>query len=228
MLGLEWDNKTVNPSLFHSLFHFLFFCSSKRLFYHPSRPLTLRLHFKHPATSPLNSWPLFLFFLDPGVWYLFKVSTRTKAGWSPETSHWVEMPPGPPSGPPLQVRASPVSSTSIRVTWLEPDVWKKNGPLIGYSVSYNPLNRRGQSLMKNITNPNQTRVVLTRLMKFTDYEIRVRALGQRGPGPLSRPVIEKTNEDGRSFTWLDVNNLTYWRFFGNLIMLVQCLYLELR
>ncbi|XP_020616069.1 receptor-type tyrosine-protein phosphatase delta-like [Orbicella faveolata] len=133
--------------------------------------------------------------LNPGVWYLFKVSTRTKAGWSPETSHWVEMPPGPPTGPPLQLRASPVSSTSIRVTWLEPDVWKKNGPLIGYSVLYNPLNRRGQSLVKNITNPNQTRVLLTRLRMFTDYEIRVRALGQKGPGPLSRPVIEKTNED---------------------------------
>lgn len=91
-----------------------------------------------------------------------------------------------------------MSSTSVRVTWLEPDVWKKNGPLIGYSVSYNPLNRRGQSLVKNITNPNQTRVLLTGLRMFTDYEIRVRALGQRGPGPLSRPVVEKTNEDGRS------------------------------
>lgn len=146
----------------------------------------------------ISKLTLALFFPDPGVWYLFKVSTRTKAGWSPEAPYWVKIPPGPPTGPPLQVRASSVSSTTIRVTWLEPDEWMRNGPLVGYSVVYNPLNRRGQSLVKNITNPNQTRVLLTGLRMFTEYEIRVRALGQKGPGPLSRPVVVKTDEDGRS------------------------------
>ncbi|KAJ7372549.1 hypothetical protein OS493_019058 [Desmophyllum pertusum] len=121
--------------------------------------------------------------LDRGVWYLFKVSIRTKVGWSPESPYWVEILPGPPTGPPLEVRASAVSSTTIRVAWLEPDKWKRNGPLTGYSVVYNPLNRRGLSLVRNITNPNQTRVILTGLRMFTEYEIRVRALGQKGPGP---------------------------------------------
>lgn len=136
------------------------------------------------------------------MWYLFKVSIRTKVGWSPESPYWVEILPGPPTGPPLEVRASAVSSTTIRVAWLEPDKWKRNGPLTGYSVVYNPLNRRGLSLVRNITNPNQTRVILTGLRMFTEYEIRVRALGQKGPGPLSRQVVVKTNEDGRSSSCL--------------------------
>ncbi|XP_073227916.1 tyrosine-protein phosphatase Lar-like [Porites lutea] len=132
--------------------------------------------------------------LDPGVWYLFKVSTETKVGWSPERSLWVQIPPGPPSGPPLEVRASAHSSTRVRVTWKEPDEWKRNGPLAGYSVVYNPLYRRVKALVKNVTNPNHTRTMLTNLKMFTDYEIRVRALGVKGPGPLSPSVVIKTKE----------------------------------
>lgn len=147
--------------------------------------------FSYPLSSPhpcLSS--------DPGVWYLFKISVRTNAGWSPERFLWVETAPGPPTGPPLEVRASTQSSTRIRVTWKEPDEWKRNGPLAGYSVVYNPLNRRGLALVKNVTNPNQTRVILTDLKMFTEYEIRVRANGIMGPGPLSRPVMVKTAEGG--------------------------------
>ena len=136
------------------------------------------------------------------MWYLFKVSIRTHAGWSAEKPLWVEIPPGPPTGPPLEVRATAQSSTRIRVTWKEPDAWKRNGPLAGYSVVYNPLNRRGLTLVKNITNPNQTRTILTGLKMFTEYEIRVRALGQMGPGPLSRPVMVETKEGGRYLIYL--------------------------
>lgn len=178
--------------LFASFFHPFFLPSSLPLFVHSFffrswiQPLLLP-SLTNPYLSP-----------DPGVWYLFKVSVKTNAGWSPETPLWAEIPPGPPTGPPLEVRASAQSSTRIRVTWKEPDEWKRNGPLAGYSVVYNPLNRRGQALVKNVTNPNQTRVILTDLRMFTEYEIRVRALGQEGPGPLSRPVMVKTNQGGRS------------------------------
>ena len=162
-------------------------------------------HFQVFLLSLLLSWLLFsvnwslsILSADLGVWYLFKVSIQSTAGWSPETPIWVQMPPGPPTGPPLQVRSQAVSSTEIRVTWLEPDKWQRNGPLIGYTVVYNPLKRKRRVGVKNITNPNQTQALLTGLRMFTEYEIRVRALGLKGPGPLSRPVVEKTNEGGRS------------------------------
>ncbi|XP_022803027.1 tyrosine-protein phosphatase Lar-like [Stylophora pistillata] len=132
--------------------------------------------------------------LDLGVWYLFKVSIQSTAGWSPEAPYWIQMPTGPPTGPPLRVRSQAMSSTEIRVTWLEPNKWQRNGPLTGYSVEYNPLKRRRRVGVKNITNPNQTQALLTGLRMYTEYEIRVRAVGLKGPGPLSRPVVEKTNE----------------------------------
>lgn len=132
--------------------------------------------------------------LDPGLWYLFFVSVQNNAGWSSEKFIWVETQPAPPTGPPLEVRASAQSPTRIRLRWKEPDVWKRNGPLVGYSVVYNPLNRRGLTLVKNVTNPNQTLLILTDLKMFTDYEIRVRAIGIAGPGPLSRPVVVQTKE----------------------------------
>lgn len=157
---------------------------------------TLTLFFS--ATFSPDNRPFFVLSVDLGIWYLFKVSIKSKAGWSPESQHWVQMPPGPPTGPPLRVRSLAVSSTEIRVTWQEPDKWERNGPLTGYSVEYNPLNRRGRVVVRNITNPNQTQVLLTGLRMFTEYKIRVRALGLKGPGPLSRHVVEKTSEGGRS------------------------------
>lgn len=164
-----------------------------------------------PSNKNLNQTLIRSFlFLDPGVWYLFKVSVKTNAGWSPEKRLWVEIPPGPPSGPPLEVRASAQSSTRIQVTWQEPDEWKRNGPLAGYSVVYNPLNRRGLALVKNVTNPNQTLIILTDLKMFTEYEIRVRALGIKGPGPLSRPVVVKTNEGSMSVVCLICQYETIW------------------
>lgn len=140
--------------------------------------------------------------VDPGLWYLFFVSVQNNAGWSSEKFKWVETQPAPPTGPPLEVRASAQSPTRIRLRWKEPDEWKRNGPLVGYSVVYNPLNRRGLTLVKNVTNPNQTLLILTDLKMFTDYEIRVRAIGIAGPGPLSRPVVVQTKEGGRAlFAW---------------------------
>ncbi|XP_067028665.1 receptor-type tyrosine-protein phosphatase delta-like isoform X2 [Acropora muricata] len=136
--------------------------------------------------------------LDPGVWYLFKISVRNKVGWSKERFIWVETAPAPPSGPPLDVRASTLSSISVQVTWKKPDQWKRNGPLIGYSVVYNPLYRMDLSMVKNVTNPNQTNLDVTDLMMYTDYEIRVRAHGSMGPGPLSLPVITRTAEGAPS------------------------------
>ncbi|XP_048580737.1 tyrosine-protein phosphatase Lar isoform X2 [Nematostella vectensis] len=133
--------------------------------------------------------------LANGIWYLFNVSLRTKAGWSPETSRWIEIPPGPPSGPPLNVRAVAVSSTSVEVTWSAPDIWNRGGPILGYSVMYNPANKRGDVTVKNVTSPNIFKVVLKRLKKFREYEVRVRAIGMLGMGPASEPFIDRTKED---------------------------------
>ena len=41
--------------------------------------------------------------------------------------------------------------------------------------------------------------VVSRLRKFTKYEIVIQAVNQYGEGPLSRPSVGQTQEDGKFF-----------------------------
>lgn len=125
------------------------------------------------------------------------MSLKTRAGWSPEKHHWVKTPPGPPSGPPLSVQVSPKSSTEMEVKWSEPQKWKRNGVIVGYSVVYTEMNDQSNVKVKNVTDTSKLEVVLQSLKMFTYYEIRVRAIGEAGVGPLSNPVVERTDQDGK-------------------------------
>ena len=127
---------------------------------------------------------------------MFKVSVRNKGGWSSEESKWIQTPPGPPTGPPLNVKATAKTSSSILVTWDKPNSWMRNGPLGGYSVQYNLVTDKASTLITNITNPNETRMTLMNLKYYGEYEIRVRAFGAYGHGPFSVTVMRRTEEDG--------------------------------
>ena len=39
--------------------------------------------------------------------------------------------------------------------------------------------------------------IVSRLRKFTKYEIVIQAVNQHGEGPLSRPSVGQTKEDGK-------------------------------
>ena len=81
------------------------------------------------------------------------------------------------------------------VAWSEPEEWKRNGVINGYSIVYNELKDKSSIKVMNITNPKQLKVVLQELKMFTHYEIRVRAIGEAGLGPLSIPVVDQTDQD---------------------------------
>ena len=85
----------------------------------------------------------------------------------------------------------------MEVTWSEPNQWKRNGVIVGYSVVYNDVKHRNQLSIRNITNPSQLKVVLQNLKMFTLYEIRVQAMGEGGLGPLSNPAVDRTHQDGK-------------------------------
>ena len=44
---------------------------------------------------------------------------------------------------------------------------------------------------------NSCRFIIGRLRKFTKYEIIIRAINSHGEGPLSRPSVGQTQEDGK-------------------------------
>lgn len=83
----------------------------------------------------------------------------------------------------------------MEVTWSEPEEWKRNGAINGYSVVYHEVKDKSSVKVMNVTNPKQLKVVLQELRMFTHYEIRVRAIGEAGLGPLSNPVVDRTDQD---------------------------------
>ncbi|XP_069971593.1 cell adhesion molecule Dscam1 [Penaeus vannamei] len=105
-----------------------------------------------------------------------------------------------PSGPPLEVRVTPESSTSLRVTWEPParDLW--NGNILGYYVGYkshvHATDYNIQTVEVGSAYGGST--TLSGLQQYTRYEVVVQAFNNRGVGPLSPPVIATTEEDAPS------------------------------
>lgn len=128
---------------------------------------------------------------------MFNVSLRTKAGWSPETAKWVQIPPGPPTGPPLNVRTKTSSPTNIKVTWSAPDPWKSGGGITKYIVLFHTVDNPNNISRKTVHGENHTKATLKRLLKYTAYKIQVKAVNSRGEGPVSADVYERTQEDSK-------------------------------
>nr|XP_053630406.1 cell adhesion molecule DSCAML1-like [Cherax quadricarinatus] len=105
-----------------------------------------------------------------------------------------------PSGPPLDVRVTPESSTSLRVTWEPParDLW--NGNILGYYVGYRNHAHAADYNFQTVEvgSAYGGSSTLSGLQQYTRYEVVVQAFNNRGAGPLSAPVIATTEEDAPS------------------------------
>ncbi|XP_042239240.1 Down syndrome cell adhesion molecule-like protein Dscam2 isoform X3 [Homarus americanus] len=105
-----------------------------------------------------------------------------------------------PSGPPLDVRVTPESSTSLRVTWEPParDLW--NGNILGYYVGYRTHAHAADYNFQTVEvgSAYGGSSTLSGLQQYTRYEVVVQAFNNRGAGPLSAPVIATTEEDAPS------------------------------
>ena len=99
-----------------------------------------------------------------------------------------------PTGPPQNVHARTISSTSIQVTWSPPLPSEQNGIILRYIVHYRP--QSGQS-NKLITADNKTSVDVKNLTIFTDYWFAVKAVNVIGAGPESEEVHNTTFEDSK-------------------------------
>ncbi|XP_027197018.2 sidekick cell adhesion molecule [Dermatophagoides pteronyssinus] len=112
-----------------------------------------------------------------------------------------------PTGEPLEIRAEPLSSTEIKVTWQPPDQSKQNGQIMGYKIFYwvNSLNKsnlvkdqHSKSLpreMMEIVPDTLASFILLDLYKWTNYSIQISAFNPAGDGPRSKPTIVQTLED---------------------------------
>ena len=88
-----------------------------------------------------------------------------------------------------------MSSTTISVTWEEVPPIDRNGRIIVYEVSYEPLETFGQLLMSDMRNATNLSILLDDLHPFVNYSISVRAYTSVGNGRFSDPVVEITLQD---------------------------------
>lgn len=99
-----------------------------------------------------------------------------------------------PSGPPLNVKALTVSSTSILVKWSPPSELDRNGIITHYIVKYSSLN--SESFIN--TTDNATQILVKSLRKYTNYSFTVWAVNTIGVGPASvDDARNTTSEDGK-------------------------------
>ena len=89
--------------------------------------------------------------------------------------------------------ATPVSSTSIMVTWNDPPLTDQNGIIASYNVTYTNVNRT-QSNTIGATNRS---VLLSNLEEFEEYSFEIAAITTE-MGPFSDPVSTLTYEDGKN------------------------------
>lgn len=93
-------------------------------------------------------------------------------------------------GSPVNVKAVPVSSTSITVSWDPP--LEEQEPITKYSVSYYKMgDTREQE--HEMTDTSYT---LSDLHKFSEYSFRVVAHNTNGAGASTDEVVARTFSDG--------------------------------
>ncbi|KAI9558120.1 hypothetical protein GHT06_014873 [Daphnia sinensis] len=138
--------------------------------------------------------------LQPSTSYQARIVAETSAGRGPPSDPVVITTYGePPGACPSDLRAVPVSSSSIRLTWtaINGNSWHSN--LIGYHLGFRQDNAMSYNfttvpLMDQQSN-GQLELTLSQLRKATKFLIVVRAFNRYGEGPLSAPSSAVTFED---------------------------------
>ncbi|XP_041941993.1 protein sidekick-2 isoform X3 [Alosa sapidissima] len=132
--------------------------------------------------------------LIPARSYQFRLCAVNDVGrgqFSRETER-LSLPEEPPSAPPQTVIASGRTNQSIMIQWQPPPESHQNGPLQGYVIRYCLSGLPVDCQIKNITNPDQTNMLLEDLIIWTNYEIEVAAYNGAGQGIFSHKVTEWT------------------------------------
>ncbi|XP_022253768.1 Down syndrome cell adhesion molecule-like protein Dscam2 [Limulus polyphemus] len=104
-----------------------------------------------------------------------------------------------PAGPPRSIVFESMTSEAVKVTWLPPNESVRNGVIRGYYVGYKKTNSSESYQYKTVEAKSKDDIriecVLQGLEKFNFYTIVIQAFNDKGAGPRSDPVTERTRED---------------------------------
>lgn len=97
-----------------------------------------------------------------------------------------------PGGPPQGLATTALSSTSVKVEWLEIDPALQFGIILSYKIKYQRTDKK-DALKETIS--LSTTAVLSDLNEYTDYDISVAGSTSKGAGIFSTIITQKTLED---------------------------------
>ncbi|KFM70029.1 Down syndrome cell adhesion molecule-like protein, partial [Stegodyphus mimosarum] len=152
-----------------------------------------------PLTVPGTETTVVIRGLKPKNRYFFRVKCENSLG---ESQFGAEVAvttlEEPPRRSPHGIRAAPLSSRSVNVTWLIPNDDEPDS-IDGYYVGYKSHSKSEPYNFKavNVSNTRSPYFVVADLSPLTDYSIIVQAYNGRGAGPPSEPVIVRTLEFDR-------------------------------
>ncbi|KAK6730933.1 hypothetical protein RB195_007418 [Necator americanus] len=89
-----------------------------------------------------------------------------------------------PSSPPRDIVAETVSSTSVRISWSEPDPDSTNGEITGYRLKYK-TRVRGSKGNTFVLDASEREYTITGLDVNTQYLVRMAVVNHNGTGPYS-------------------------------------------
>ena len=87
------------------------------------------------------------------------------------------------------------SSTSILVTWNEVLPDDRNGIITSYNITYKSQTENDNGNVQVNGSVRQTE--LTNLKEYVDYNITVLASTVKGDGPVSDPIVVRTDQDSK-------------------------------
>ncbi|XP_030834826.1 protein sidekick-2 [Strongylocentrotus purpuratus] len=144
---------------------------------------------QHSTTVDASQVSYIVTGLNPHTLYYFRLKVYNDIGASPEspTSDQTTTEQDIPEGVPTITGATPITVTSLLVTWQPPLQAQTNGPLTGYSFQFRQL-PGGSFMEETINDAELTEHELLNLVRYQNYEVKLAATNSIGLGPYSAPV----------------------------------------
>ncbi|XP_038859210.1 receptor-type tyrosine-protein phosphatase F-like [Salvelinus namaycush] len=126
--------------------------------------------------------------LHKGATYVFRLSAQNRAGFGDAYVKEISTQEDVPSGYPLNLRVTGLTTSTTQLAWDPPELSERNGKILQYVVVYRDINSHTNSTNRTLG----THMIIQGLKHDTTYDIRVQAFTSRGGGPISPSIQSRT------------------------------------
>ncbi|XP_071216915.1 receptor-type tyrosine-protein phosphatase F isoform X7 [Salvelinus alpinus] len=133
--------------------------------------------------------------LHKGATYVFRLSAQNRAGFGDAYVKEISTQEDVPSGYPLNLRVTGLTTSTTQLAWDPPELSERNGKILQYVVVYRDINSHTNSTNRTLG----THMIIQGLKHDTTYDIRVQAFTSRGGGPISPSIQSRTTSTSPAF-----------------------------